>query len=106
VEGKKPLFIVKPGTMSRADIKRAEKLAAICVVECSDPDAVRFLEPPPDAGLDVQARAALSLVRLVTNGTGPYQRGELLKWFVDQILNFKGAPATVPPVHPVPRAKG
>lgn len=106
MDGKKPLFIVKPGTMSKRDILRAEKQAFICVVECSEPDSVRFLEAPPDAGLDVQARAALSLMRMVTNGTGPYQRGELLKWFVDQILNYKAAPPAVPNVPLVPRSKG
>jgi hypothetical protein len=106
MEGVKPLFIVKPGSMSRADIRRAEKQAFICVVECDAPDAVRFLEPPPNAGLDVQARAALSLMRFVTNGVGPFQRGELLKWFVDAILNYKNPPASVEKVLPVPKAKG
>src|SRR5579859_2535047 len=100
----KPLFIVKPKTMQRRDIRRAEEQAGICIVECSDPESTRFLEPPPDAGLAIQARAALSLMRFVVASAGPFQRGELLKWFVDQLLNTKSVPATVPPVGNVPRA--
>lgn len=106
MHGNKPLFIVKPGSMSRNDISRAERQAGICVVECAEPDAVRFLDSPPDAGMDLQARAALSLTRMITNSPGPFQRGELLKWFVDQLLNFKATPPSVPLVPPTPKAKG
>lgn len=102
----KPLFIVKPKTISRRDIKRAEEHAGICIVECSDPDSTRFLDPPPAADLDVQARAAISLMRMINKSSAvQFQRSELNKWFVDMMLDWKAQPATVPPVQPPKASK-
>ena len=56
---RKVLFLVKPNTVSREDITRAEQLSMICIIECAEPESARFLEPPLDAGLDRQARAGL-----------------------------------------------
>lgn len=76
----KPLFLVKPGTMSRADIRRAEKLAGVCIVECADPEGSRYSDPPIDAEIDVQARAALSLLRVILRQESPtFHRGDLTK---------------------------
>jgi hypothetical protein len=62
-EGKKAMLtlLVKTGTVSRRDIARAERLSFLCIVECSDPESSRFLEPPSlISNLDDQARAAQS----------------------------------------------
>jgi len=89
----KPLFIVKPKTMSRRDIKRVEKLTGLCIIECAEPESCRLLEPPVDAGIDVQAKAALSLMRYiindvtVSNTNGSYYKATLIMRFVDAIVN-------------------
>jgi hypothetical protein len=94
----KPLFLVKPDSMSRKDINRAERLSGICIVECKDPDSARYSEPPLTANLDDQARAALSLMRTVVNHPNSnFTRGELTKWFIDSLLSWN-APKTVTPV--------
>ena len=83
----KPLFVVKPKTMTRRDINRAEKHAGIIVVECEDPEQARFLEPPIDAEIDVQARGALDLMRVVASGTTiNYSRDWLVTWFVNALM--------------------
>ena len=97
----KPLFLVKPKTMSARDIQRAEKLAGVCIVECADPETARFLEPPIDANIDVQARAALSLMRYIVKSTGnsttTHYGATLIKMFVETILSAP-TPAVVPRV--------
>lgn len=94
----KPLFLVKPGTMSRADIRRAEKLAGVCIVECADPEGSRYSDPPIDAEIDVQARAALSLLRVILRQESPtFHRGDLTKWFVNALLESR-PPAPIAPV--------
>lgn len=96
-----PILLVKPGTVSRRDITRAERKGGICIVECETPWQARFVEAPLHANIDEQARAALSLLRYVLNGpvTGTsYTRGELTKVFVDAIVNFNAKPAHVAPV--------
>lgn len=97
----KPLFLIKPKTMSRADIRRAEKLTGIVIVECEQPESARFLDAPPDAGLDVQARAALSLMRyIVANGSGAtatFYKGDLTRFFIDALLTAP-TPKSVAPV--------
>lgn len=97
-KGLRPLFVVKPNTMSRKDIQRAEKLAGICIVECGEPEACRFLEAPPTANLDEQARAALALMRVILSAQKTdFSRGEMTKFFVDFLLNNK-TPEQVMPV--------
>lgn len=83
----RPLFLVKPKSMSRRDINRAEKMSGICIVECAEPDTARYSEPPLDAQIDLQARAALSLMRIImrSNNTTFY-RQDITKWFIDAIL--------------------
>ena len=92
----RPLFLIPFGAMTRSDIRRAEKLTGACIVECKNPTEARFLEPPLDAQLDVQARAALSLMRtVIAHNDQNFSRGTLTKWFVDQLIN--------PPIKAVPR---
>lgn len=97
----KPLFLVSPKAISARDIRRAEQECGICIVECSDPETARFLEPPIDAEMDVQARAALSLMRYITANTSgtstTFYASTLTKFFVDALLQAP-KPASVPRV--------
>lgn len=96
-----PLFLVKPGTVTRADIRRAEKLGGICIIECADPESARYSEPPLEAQLDVQARACLSLLRMILRSPGvDFKRGDMTKFFIEALLN-EGKPLMVTPVGPV-----
>lgn len=89
-KGLRPLFVVKPNTVSRKDIQRAERLAGICIIECGEPEACRFLEAPAGANLDEQARAALALMRVILSANKTdFSRGEMTKWFVEFLLNNK-----------------
>lgn len=104
-DGLRPLFLIKPGTMSRKDISRAERLAGICIVECGEPDAARFCEAPLGADLDEQARAALSLMRtVISHPDTNFTRGSLTKWFVAELLTWK-QPPKVPLVKEPERSK-
>src|SRR5262245_57081515 len=60
----KPVIILPCEAMSKEDI---ELLRAndICVVEADDPDAVRFMEPPPSGDYDVVDRGAIELGRWI-----------------------------------------
>jgi hypothetical protein len=92
-----PLFLVKPGSMNQRDIRRVEKLCGIVVAECADPDAARYSDPPLGATLDDQARAALELLRIVKNQASPdLKRGDLMRWFVDALLEGTKPKAVLP----------
>ena len=58
----KSLFLVKSGTMSKDDIKRAELMTGVCIVECEEPGSARFLVPPPTADITLQADAAMKVL--------------------------------------------
>ena len=96
-----PLFLIKPKTISAKDIKRAEQRCGITIVECSDPETARFLEPPIDADIDAQARAALSLFRYIVRGTESpttvFYGGNLIKWFTNTLIE-QPLPPRVPRV--------
>lgn len=62
----KALFLVKSGTISKEDIKRAERMTGVCIVECEDPAAARFLVPPPVADITMQADAAMKVLTWIT----------------------------------------
>lgn len=84
----KPLFLVKPGTVSQKDIRRAERLTGIVFVECSEPDSARYMEPPLHVGIDAQSRAALSLVRIIMkHPNADLNRGAITKWFVELLMD-------------------
>lgn len=96
-----PLFLIKPGTMKRADINRAKKMSGVCIVECSDPESARFLEPPIGGNVEEHARAALQLFRLVLRQQEQtFSRATLTKWFCDALLD-ETKPAVVPRVKAV-----
>ena len=98
----RPLFLAKPGSISRKDILRAERICGICIIECIDPDAARFCEPPLGANLDEQARAALDLMRLIVHSDkSSFTGGDLTKWFVGQLLSWNKPPE----VKRVPRGR-
>jgi hypothetical protein len=83
-----PVFIVKKDTISPKDIRRMERLAHICVVESTDVHAVRLLEPPEDADVPAQARAALQLFRIVKDhGNTTFYRSDLTKWFLNFLMD-------------------
>jgi len=102
----KPLLIVKPGTVSRKDINRAEQHGGICIIECMEPGEARFMEPPLQANMDSQSRAAMQLLRVVLNGRPDHVlgRGDLIKVFVDALMN-EHPPKAVPPPESVKGAK-
>ena len=96
-ENVKPLFLITPDTISAADIERAEKECGIVIVACSSPETARFLEPPATATVSDQARAALSLMRVIINGEkleSYWTQGTLVRWFVRQLIDGK-------PIEPV-----
>jgi hypothetical protein len=100
----KPLFLVKPGSVSRKDIARAEKHSGICIVECSEPETARYQELPMAYDLNDQARAALSLMRMVVSAnTVDFKRGDLTKWFIDALLQWDKKPVNVTPTAQVKR---
>ena len=100
-KGLRPMFLVKPGTVSRKDINRAERLCGVCIVECAQPDSARYSEAPLGADLDEQARAALSLMRMILSSQSPnFTRGDLTKWFVDILLASHKQPESVGRVKP------
>lgn len=86
----KPLFLVLPGSMSPRDIRRIERLANIVVVECKDPNAVRLLEPPVDYDMPAQARAALSLARMIIDSSealhATWSKGALIQFFTRALM--------------------
>ncbi len=87
----KPLFLITPGSMTPRDIRRAEKECGIVIAECKDPTQVRCLEPPIDAEISVQARAALALARMLVNYEGhsaiTFNKGELVQFFTRALIN-------------------
>lgn len=92
-----PLFLIKPGSMKRRDIIRAEKQSGICIVECAEPEAARYQELPISYNLDDQARAALSLMRsVISSPTVDFKRGDLTKWFVDALLSWNQPKQVLP----------
>lgn len=96
----KPLFIIKPGSMSPQDIKRAERFAGLVIVECADPSAVRLLEPPLDKDVPAQAQAALQLMRKVTkwttSGDCNFSRHWLMQGFLDTLIMDEPPPPPLP----------
>lgn len=94
----KPLFLIKPGAMKPRDLRRVEKHCGVIIAECSEPDSVRLVEPPLDADMDAQARAALTLTRLLINDDGPihksFSKGDLIRFFT-KVLMEAPQPKTV-----------
>lgn len=92
-----PILMVKPGTVSKEDIKRAFENGFVLIIENSEPAEARFIEPPIMAKIDAQARAALSLFRnIVFNGNSgsSYHRCELTAFWIKALME-SSAPESV-----------
>lgn len=96
IEGPQPLFLVKPGTIKRADIRRAEKNCGITIVECTEPDAARYSQPPITANIPEHAQAALELFRWIARAEShtSFNQRDMTKFFVEVLLRGH-KPATV-----------
>lgn len=96
--------MILPDSMSKRDIARVERKGGIIIVECKNPAAARFADPPADAGMDAQSRAAMELFRWIASKDTAYStnNGGAIQFFVRALING-GKP---PSVEPVKRAKG
>lgn len=56
-----PVIVVPTGEISKEDLALVRE-NGFCVIEAKNPDAVRFMEPPPN-GYSEQERAAIALCR-------------------------------------------
>jgi hypothetical protein len=95
-----PLLVVKTGTVSKEDIKRAEESAFICIIESENPEALRILDMPlQTASLDAQSRAALSLLRRILsagNSTANLQKADLVQIYVEALIGKEEVVPKVP----------
>lgn len=96
-----PIVILPLDTMS-AEHQQLLRDNGICVVECSDPDLVRFLEPPP-ADYSVAERAAIELFRRVRGREGSLFRSDLNALYIDILL--RGSKMERPPEVPKPAGR-
>ena len=88
----KPIFLIAPGSISKRDIKRIEKLGAVVVAECANAGLARFLEPPITAvPLDAHSAAAIKLARHIVNtDQASFYKSDLVRWFVQMLLSQPG----------------
>lgn len=104
---KKPVIVLPPKSMAKKDIEKLNENGFV-VVECKDPNLVRFLEPPP-LNYSEQEKAAIRLCRVLFSSqqwNATHNRETLTSKFV-QIL-IQGTPLSdVPPekVAVVPKTK-
>ncbi len=81
-----PIVILKTGTMTPEDIA-ALRENGICAVESTEPDSVRFIEPPP-SGYDHVEWAAVQLFRkLMAARDYSVDRKTVATMFTDVLLN-------------------
>lgn len=97
----KPVVIIPPKTMSPEDIQRMRD-TGLCVVECTKPHMVRFLDPPP-CSVAVRDRAAIETFKMIWSRRVeyPFTRDGLAKVFVgvlmgDDQAKIPSAPKAVP----------
>jgi len=78
-----PVIILPLDMMSKKDIAILRR-NMLCVVECKDPSAVRFCEPPPN-GYSEQEKAAIKLCRYVMsqNSTVGWTKRDLAERLAD-----------------------
>lgn len=82
----KPMVILPKGLMVEEDMQRLRD-NGICVVECEDPDAVRFMDPPPGVGYERCELAAIELSRRVLSSTGHLDTKDLASLYVKILLD-------------------
>jgi hypothetical protein len=80
----KPLIVIKTGTVTKADISRLRK-SGLCAIESSDPQAIRYLEPPP-LGYGEQEAAAIKLFRHVMSVSQEWNRITLSRKYVEILI--------------------
>lgn len=99
----KPVIVLPPGVMSKRDMKRLND-NDFCVVECKEPERVRFCEPPP-LGYSVQEKAAIQLSRrlLAAKNSWNINRKDLCEILADCLM--EGWPLTGSPLAPVQPVK-
>jgi hypothetical protein len=93
-----PVLMVKPGTVSKKDIELARNLGFILIIECSEPEAARFVEPPIPANMDDQTRACVDLFRYIIDCGGrdtTLYRADLVARWVRALMQGK-RPESVP----------
>lgn len=98
-----PILMVKPGTVSKKDIELARNLGFILIIECDEPEAARFVEPPIPASMDDQTRACLDLFRYVMdtgNRDTVFYKVDLVQRWVRALTQGK-RPDSVPPTEKV-----
>lgn len=88
----KPIFLVKPGTVSKEDIKRAERMACVCIVECTEPEAARFLIPPPVGDISAQGIAALKVMHWLSTKADTTVYKSTLTNFFTQLMVEQATP--------------
>lgn len=83
----KPLFLIKPGTIKKEDIARAERHAGVCIVECDDPEGARFLSQIPAGDITAQGYAALKVIEWISslNDTTIY-KSQITQYFTSLIV--------------------
>lgn len=96
-----PVVIVKPGTVSKKDIERAEKKGMLCIIECAEPESVRFLDPPAGTQIEERARAAYKLMRVIVTTPQHWSRSDLIAMWSNFLINYD-EPKRVEPVKSAP----
>ncbi len=88
----KPLFLITPGAMKPRDLRRIENECGVVIAECKAPESVRLVEPPIDADMDAQARAALALARMLvfhdSSINTTFNRGDLIRFFTNALMAY------------------
>jgi hypothetical protein len=106
-EPMKPVIILPPDVMSAEDIQEL-RTNGICVVVAKDPDAVRFIDPPP-IGHTAQERAAIKLCRLllIDNGDWHVDKKDIWERFCHYVTEGTALGQLPPkPVPTVPAPSG
>jgi len=112
MERTKPVIIIEPGAMSKKDIKKMNA-CGIAVVESKNPEAIRFLDPPPfDRSKHERAAIALCRILLTSGNSGTsYQRYQLSEKYVELLIQADALDERTPepvknvPVNPPVKAK-
>jgi len=100
----KPVIILPVGEMKRRDINLLVR-NGICVVECKNPQHVRFVDPPP-LGYSAQEQAAIRLCRVLLNpatNTGYLYRKDIAAMLADAFITGTPLDSRAVPAPPAPK---
>ncbi len=95
----RPVVVLKPGTMKPRDMKMLRS-NGICVVECEDPSALRFIEPPVIGDYSLAERAAISLARVLMTETNDVHMSKINNRALFAEILMQGVPMLQRPVTP------